>query len=488
MLYREFQIAIQKFPLGIKFKQKGDTPQYPYKIVIESITAESMLSSFLEPNNGLIRVGEIDVRFSSLQQLGQIFQKIKPTEFPIMFTFAVPIEDAETGLEKSFAGPETQTVQDQLAVINRLDNQPYPVTTLPIRSQPTFQHAAPIPNLPFENQVNNSDVMNANDLKKRVFSIDSRFRGNLDITSSTDFIFKLDSPIKNAIRVKLASFEFPFYYFTFSEQKGNTSFILNYAGKDYLIKIPDGTYDMEVTSTGEYVDTNLLQVIQNQFNELYNGGAGPLPVPFKIDLDFSTGEVSIYIPTVYIPASGGNPAFPAQLPNLGFTLDFTGTKFSDRQADWGLGYYLGYRKKKYVLNLSNAGLYPNYNPETNTITSEAVVDTTGDSYVFLQINDYSNLEHKLDNGQVLNAFAKIQLASNPNTVVFIDSINLLYREIVFQNPQNISYFKIRVVDPYGEIIDSRNMNLSMAFEVTQVMNGELYDFYRNYMFKKINSM
>lgn len=456
MLYREFSIPVHTLPLKIKFKEKADTPQYPYRLVIASISPESELSMFLEENNGLIRIGSLDTRLSDLAQLGQIIQSIKPTQLPIEFTFAIPIEDAQTGLEKSFAGPVTQKVQDQLAVINQLEKQPFPVTTLPIRNNTTsFNQKSLIANLPFENQVNNSDVMNANDLKKRVFSIDSRFRSNLEITSATDFIFKLDSPIKNAIRLKLASFEFPYYYYIFSQVRGNVSFIIEYGGNEYVIDISDGAYDLNGG------DTDLIKAIQDKLDATFNG-----PPPNNLGIDFVIQYDPLNGATTISATSGGGPVI--------FNLDFTKSKYSERQADWGLGYNLGFRKKYY------SGL--------SSYTGEGVIDTTGDPYIFLQINDYSNLEHKLDKGQVVNAFARIQMSANVNTMIFIDSINLLYREIIFQNPQNISFFKIQVVDPYGNIIDVRNMNISMAFEVTQVMNGELYDFYRNYMFQKVNTM
>lgn len=53
---------------------------------------------------------------------------------------------------------------------------------------------------------NANDVINSNDLRKRILNIDSTFRSDISDPSSA-FTYKLEHPYKNLIRLRLASIE-----------------------------------------------------------------------------------------------------------------------------------------------------------------------------------------------------------------------------------------------------------------------------------------
>ena len=71
----------------------------------------------------------------------------------------------------------------------------------------------------FNNNAN--DVINSNDLRKRILNIDSRFRNNYK-DPSTDFSFQLEHTYKNIIRLRVASIEIPNIFYVFSTAKSNT--------------------------------------------------------------------------------------------------------------------------------------------------------------------------------------------------------------------------------------------------------------------------
>jgi hypothetical protein len=54
-------------------------------------------------------------------------------------------------------------------------------------------------------------------------------------------------------------------------------------------------------------------------------------------------------------------------------------------------------------------------------------------------------------------------------------------EIVFPSPIDLKILQVKLIDPYGEIVDLNCMNFSFSLEITEVLNTSLYDFYRNYI-------
>jgi hypothetical protein len=85
-----------------------------------------------------------------------------------------------------------------------------------------------------------------------LINIDSRFRNKQVYTNSGKFIYNLSENIKNCKYIRLSSFEFPNLYFSFTQNKLNTSFKII---KDYV------TYDILIED-GFYASDTLLKEIQ----------------------------------------------------------------------------------------------------------------------------------------------------------------------------------------------------------------------------------
>jgi hypothetical protein len=98
-----------------------------------------------------------------------------------------------------------------------------------------------------------NDVVNSNDLRKHIVSIDSRFRKS-SMEPPTDFSYTFAHPYKNVIKARVASVEIPNGFYHFSKVKKNTMFRLDatdYAGNRHFLQvtIPDGfTNLLEFTS------------------------------------------------------------------------------------------------------------------------------------------------------------------------------------------------------------------------------------------------
>lgn len=300
--------------------------------------------------------------------------------------------------------------------------------------------------------LNNNDVINSQDFKRTIIVVDSRFR-DPGSYSPTDYMMKLMKPYKNIIRVRLTSTEFPNVFYTFTQVKNNVRFKIFYdvdMGNGiqrvyYPVEIKSGNYTAEGMRTEVQGKLTLLATtIGSQY-----GGVQP---EFNIELDNITARY-----TISDSAVGSQP----------FGIDFSEESLMDRRMDWGLGYYLGYRKRLYEPNTLKA------------FEAESFMDTNGNPNLYMELNDYISCElnNKENN---IHCFAVLIQKENKYFSIFGDEMSFLTREIVFQQPRDVSQFRVRLFDVYGNIVDMRDTDWTFTLELTEVMNPKLYGFYKDY--------
>jgi hypothetical protein len=146
-----------------------------------------------------------------------------------------------------------------------------------------------------------------------------------------------------------------------------------------------------------------------------------------------------------------------------------------------LGYQLGFRKDKY---LSTAKVVSG--TATFSVVSESQLDTVGDAYIFLKLNDYGVIYHDFEDiltkdssGEIINrqryvgdknVFAKIILNTNKAEHVFDNGSNFLTKSFTFRQPIDLDRFTIELSDPKGNLLEMVHMDFSMTLEV-----GIVYD-------------
>ena len=322
---------------------------------------------------------------------------------------------------------------------------------------------------------NANDVINSNDLRKRILNIDSRFRTNCN-DKATDFSYSLEHSYKNIIRMRVASVEIPNMWYNFSKAKKNVSFVVKAfditgVPRAALIEIAEGNYTAQ----------DIVIAIQDKLNENFRN---PFGIFITISLDISSAKVTfthngvasypLANPTTDIPTDSAKP----------FILDFISCPcYKNRLHNFGLGYYLGFRCKVYKASISEvAAPVP---PATTGLTiykilPEACLDTVGDTYLFLAINDLHAVEQKTSDNY-LQVLAKIIVREDKQSVIYDDGATLLSNEVIFPSPIDLRTLNIQLLDPFGEVVDLCGMNFSFSLEITEVLNTRLYDFYRNYI-------
>jgi hypothetical protein len=299
-----------------------------------------------------------------------------------------------------------------------------------------------------------NNVVNSNDLRKHLINIDSRFRDST-LEPPTDFLYKFIHPYKNVIKARVSSVEIPIGFYNFSLTKKNTMFRLDatdYVGNQHYLQItiPDGDYSPQC----------LVQKIQEQFN----GIKDMYGLFFRITLDPISKKVTI---THDGSAAPPCPPGPSHCP-VSFGLTFVMLGFEERSYDFGLGYNLGFSKPFYTVN------------DPYSITGESLINTQGDQYFLLGIDNYYTVEHKT-NDSYIQSLAKILIKRDCNGIIFDDGYTVLSNDIVFPRPTDLKQVRVRLMDAYGVPIDLHNLNFSISLEITEVMNVQMYDDYRNYL-------
>lgn len=334
---------------------------------------------------------------------------------------------------------------------------------------------------------NGNDVVNSHDLRRRVVNVDSRFRTIL-MNPTTDYTFSFANTYKNVIRARVASIEIPNVFYNFSTSLSNTSFKI--FTKDYNeirrgaeIIIPNGKYSV----------SDLIGAVNlSLYNKLF--------VPYGIYFEIKTNPLQFNSTITYIgsfdksfgswpPAADSlSPeVFAATLKAGGlysgiypikaavpFDLDFCIERFQNRIYDFGLGYNLGFRGKKYLIDTAGSGY------GSIGVTSESCIDVYGTPYYFLAVDDFSSVEQKTNENN-FQCLAKIIVREQKGEIIYDDGCNLLSNEVTFPSPIDIRQVRVRLLDSYGNLINLNDMNFSFSLEVTEVMNTKLYEFYRNYI-------
>ncbi len=280
--------------------------------------------------------------------------------------------------------------------------------------------------------------LRANDVQRHIINIDTRFRDSAEMSTSSNFYYTLASPIKNILRVRITSVEFPNNYYQFTRKRKNVTFRVIYQGPSgpmgQPIEIEEGTY-------------NAFE-LQDALNDIFQepGGLNWLSVAFV--------------------ATTGHFIFTG---TQNFAID-TSYETYDRPFDYGLTYYMGFSRKLHKATSPSAGKF--------VVESDGLSNFAGDSYMLLRLNDFQCVKHRTDE-TYLEAFAKIVLRDSKNNVNFDDYASQHIKEVVFTAPQDLTRLKVQMLDAYGELADLTSINYSFSIEVTEIKNLSLYNTIRD---------
>ena len=304
-------------------------------------------------------------------------------------------------------------------------------TILPIHA-PAIPKVADMTDIPAE--------LRANDIRQYILHVDSRFRESGLQSTAADFYFRPVAPLKNILRVRVVSMEMPYSYPFFVETRRNVSVVVDWSGGSTVLTIPNGNYTAAELAT------------------VLTATAALSGIPW-----FSV----IYVATQnsFVLNGGGTS----------FSIDTGGALTFDRPFDYGLGYYLGFRRSISAAVMDGSGNY--------ILVAPGCAIVGGDNYLFLKINDFDCLRQTVamttpttaPSVNEFTALAKVRLRADRNAVAYDDYAGGVRREVVFQNPRDISRLHVKVLDAYGLVIDLCTAEFSFALEVLEIQSSALFD-------------
>lgn len=292
-------------------------------------------------------------------------------------------------------------------------------------------------------------ITTATDFRTHTLSIDSQYR-KTQMEPSTDFQYPVPQPIKNIIHARVASIELPDPLVLYNVTRNNQQFrleVLDYIAQEQFltVTVPEGDYQ---------TPEQLIQAIQEQFDGLRDRYG----VFFRILQDPLTHRTTILHDGSAPPPCPQAPTHCATY--YGITWMLTGQE--DLPSHFGLGALLGFMKPFYLVE------------SPFQITSESVMNLHPDRYVFVAVNDYHAVEHRTHQ-TLLQCMAKVPIIRH--STHYTTALQP-QGEVTFTSPQDLRHLRIQLLDRTGTPMDLRDQEWSMTLEVTEVMNMQMYDFYR----------
>lgn len=339
--------------------------------------------------------------------------------------------------------------------------------------------------------------------EKLVLNIDSRFRNNPEISTSSDFTIDLPTPVRNVKAVRLVSEEIPnvFYAFdtdsttVFQVRKGpnpdDTDNIYTHQEWTTLYLSP-GNYDANsfITTITPLIG-KALGFLQSDANTPENRGFG-----YTIDSNTGMSTLKLNLTGIEYRTSLSNETAPysfelnltpVDLNTVYTNADNAGAFDTVSGADkyiteidiyaQAIQYYIrnldiGVITLKEVMGFSDFLLY-----SKTSYTSTSLINTRGFNYVLLDINGYDTLTHVSKDNEY-KCFAKIPFKVS-KFFTSISSVGATTFPKIFDQPETIRKFTVRILDIFGNIVNLRSINVNLMFEVEYYRTQESYDKARN---------
>jgi len=302
----------------------------------------------------------------------------------------------------------------------------------------------------------------------KLLNIDSRFRENYALGTSSDFTIDLPYPIHNVIEMTLCDLELPCSHYPLNQEHENNYLWIK--GTDttkntyyFFLYVPEGNYYYQKAL--DYLNNELLDsIVFSMFNFVFdlesnntaNIGNGTGKVSFKkkpnTQHNFETIELNFNAPPI-------TNQFASKVASTALDISFYDKK-SNIPLEQRFGWMLGYRNPMYTSLLA--------------YTSESILNILGPQYVFLIVDDYN----KSNNVNFISAsrygllpdniIARISLKGSTFTIQSQNDFSVYAEPRFYYGPVNISKLTIRLVDEHNRTLLMNDSDFSFTLRMTTV--------------------
>lgn len=284
-------------------------------------------------------------------------------------------------------------------------------------------------------------------LDRKVLFIDSNDRDIERWPSASEFEINCPQNYNNVESLRLSSINLPNFFYNISEQLRTNKMIIEFNGAPHVITLEDGYYNYTQLQIALVTELQAIQSGSN-FDVSYN----------SITRKFTFLNASYQF------------VFRFDLPN---SYDCSKTNYKTdvyaQHSNWGLGYILGFDKKKYTSNQSSLN-----------IVSPNPSDLEDNKCIYIELEKYNKCDeikpflyynyNNANSGIVNSAFAKIPIYP------FQDNKGLVndgyFENISYYQPpiDKIAKFKLKFRYHNGMLVDFHNFNISLSLEINQIRN------------------
>lgn len=327
----------------------------------------------------------------------------------------------------------------------------------------------------------------------KLLNVDSRFRYNYDITTSTDYLIDLPYQINNVIEIKLCDLELPSTYHPINPNLHNNFFWISTYTEEQITTNQPNMYYIYINGGNYYFD-NLITNINETFKSIRTdeediGAFESLPLSMSFDLNYNnlggvgngTGKVSIGMFSASdISANIGLSVSPIQRVELNFEgSEISGQTYSKRVNDTKsrslyyeksnipreqrIGWMFGYREGYYA--------------DATYYVSESILNLLGPQYLFLIVDDFnkSNNVNFISTSRYGllpdNIIARISLKGSAFSIQSQNDFSVYAEPRYYFGPVNINKLHVRIVDEFARPLDLNKADFSFTLRMTMIYSA-----------------
>jgi len=280
-------------------------------------------------------------------------------------------------------------------------------------------------------------------LDRKVLFIDSNDRDIERWPSASEFEINCPQNYTNVESLRLSSIMLPNFFYNISEQLRTNKIIVEYSSSSTIITLDDGYYNY----------TQLRDALQAKF-KLIN-------LNFDVSYNLINRKFTFLNALIVF-------TFRFDLPNdYNCDKDNYKTDVYAQHSNWGLGYILGFDKKRYTSS-------------SNTIVSPNPCDLEDNKCIYIELEKYNKCDeikpflyysyNNANSGIVNSAFAKIPIYPFQDNKGLVND-GYLENISYYQPPiDKIAKLKLRFRYHNGMLVDFHNFNVSLSLEINQIRN------------------
>ena len=302
----------------------------------------------------------------------------------------------------------------------------------------------------------------------KLLNIDSRFRENYHLSTSSEFTIDLPYPIHNVIEMTLCDLELPCSHYPLNQEHENNYMWIKGVDSEndeyyYFLYLPEGNYYYQKAldvMNNDLLDSIVFSMFNFVFdldsNNIANIGNGTGKVSFKkkpnTQHDFVYLELNFSAPPLV-------NQFASKVVSLDPEIAFYNKK-SNVPLEQRFGWMLGFRNTIYT--------------SLTAYTSESILNILGPQYVFLIVDDYN----KSNNVNFItasrygllpdNIIARISLKGSTFTIQSQNDFSVYAEPRYYYGPVNISKLSIRLVDEHSRTLLMNDSDFSFTLRMTTV--------------------